>query len=186
MLEAAGIEKAWILKLAEELSRWIYTFHMPLFVALSGTIYGIQKEKGKYEEFLPFLKNKAFRLMLPFFVVWIAWNMPIKLFTGYYDGISVSWMFIQMIAPACVYLWFLESLFFVNIIIFFLEKIQDKKIERPLIIVLWMIGVILYQKMGQYHFLGDPLYYLMWFYVGMHVEKTIGYLEEKNTLPQKV
>lgn len=36
----------------------ICLFHMPLFIALSGAIFQIGLNKGKYILFLPFLKNK--------------------------------------------------------------------------------------------------------------------------------
>lgn len=44
----------------------IYLFHMPLFIALSGAIYQLGCNKGKYGEFQPFLKNKLLRILLPF------------------------------------------------------------------------------------------------------------------------
>ena len=78
----------------------IYSFHMPVFIALSGCLFALKR----YD--LRSLVSKKFkRLLISFFVVWLAWNLPIKSFTGYYNNVSVSGMFLQMIFPSCVYLW---------------------------------------------------------------------------------
>ena len=44
----------------------IYLFHMSLFVAVSGALYRLGCEHGKYAAFLPFAAVKAKRLLLPF------------------------------------------------------------------------------------------------------------------------
>ena len=37
----------------------------------------------------------------------------------------------------------------------------------------WLIGLFIYRKYDQYHFWGDPLYYILWFYVGYRIEDII-------------
>lgn len=44
----------------------------------------------------------------------------------------------------------------------------------------WCIGVILYKGLDQYHVLGDPLYYLLWFYLGYRLENMIEWLKKHN------
>ena len=39
----------------------IYSFHMPVFVAISGAIYAIQKSKAKYNNILLFVKKKVYK-----------------------------------------------------------------------------------------------------------------------------
>lgn len=46
------------------------------------------------------------------------------------------------------------------------------------VIFCWGIGVILYKGLSQYHFLGDPLYYLAWFYMGYRIEEIIKVLKK--------
>ena len=48
------------------LYRWIYTFHMPAFILLSGFVFQECKNYGKYADFIPFLKNKFRRIMVPY------------------------------------------------------------------------------------------------------------------------
>ena len=40
--------------------------------------------------------------------------------------------------------------------------------------------MVVYRKYSQYHFLGDPLYYILWFYVGYRIEDIIKWLKEKK------
>lgn len=44
----------------------IYLFHMLLFVAISGVMFQMGCDRGKYAEFVPLIKNKAERLLVPF------------------------------------------------------------------------------------------------------------------------
>lgn len=161
---------------------WIYTFHMPAFMALSGTIYSLLRKRGKYKEFGPYLRSKCLRLVLPLFTVWLLYNFPIKFFTGYYEEAAWYMVLLQILCPSNVYLWFLESLFIIHILIWILDRIQDKRAENVAIILLWLIGIVLFRKLGRYHVLGDPLYYLFWFYVGIHIENIRIWLEKRSIL----
>lgn len=170
-----GIQDTCFHQLSCELTNFIYTFHMPVFIALSGSLFAI----GKKLNVSAFIKKKAKRLLIPFFLVWVCWNIPIKYLTGYYNGISMGKLFVQMIFPSCVYLWYLECLFFVFILAYFICR-QNEKIQIAIVTLCWFIGLLLYRKYGQYHFLGDPLYYLLWFYVGYRIENIIEWCKTKK------
>ena len=58
-----GIQDTCFHVLASELTNFIYTFHMPVFIALSGSLFAI----GKRVKADAFLKKKAKRLLIPFF-----------------------------------------------------------------------------------------------------------------------
>lgn len=88
-------------------------------------------------------------------------------------------LFVQMIFPSCVYLWYLECLFFVFILAYFICR-QNEKIQIAIVTLCWFIGLLSYRKYGRYHFLGDPLYYLLWFYVGYRIESIIGWCKTKK------
>lgn len=53
---------------------------MPLFIALSGAIFQIGLNKGKYILFLPFLKNKILRIGIPFLAVGSLFLAPLLYF----------------------------------------------------------------------------------------------------------
>lgn len=85
IMEEAGIQNTVFHSLASELTNFIYTFHMPVFIALLGSLFAI----GKTIKASAFIIKKAKRLLIPFFVVWLCWNMPIKYLTGYKYGKSI-------------------------------------------------------------------------------------------------
>lgn len=162
-------------KLVSLLTGFIYTFHMPVFIALSGSIYALATERT----YSSLVFQKAKRLLIPFIVTWFVWNFPIKYLTGYYAGISIYKMLLQLILPAKVYLWYLESLFFIFVIFGLIRKLHANQ-QTIVVGLFWIIGVLLYQKLVQYHPLGDPLYYLGWFYLGYRVEDIIEILKKKG------
>lgn len=162
-------------------SDWIYTFHMPAFFALSGCLFGSQVKKGKYSLIVELIGNKAKRLIIPFVIVWLFWNFPIKILTGYYDGISVSRMAMQLFFPNRVYLWYLESLFFAFVLAWIIEhSVKSKKIKRLIVVALWAIGLLAQKEFGAFTPIGNPFRYLLWFYVGMNMDSLIVALRRKK------
>lgn len=160
-----GISDATFHRITCLVTDFIYSFHMPLFIALSGSLFALRKEQS----LRTLVRKKAKRLLIPFFGVWLMWNIPIKFFTGYYDGVSCLKIIEQMAFPASVYLWYLEALFFIFLIAWVILKLN---VNGQIIAVLlcWIVGVVIYQRYYYYHFLGDPLYYLAWFYIGYRME----------------
>lgn len=76
-------------------------------------------------------------------------------------------------------MWYLESLFFIFVIFGLIRKLHANQ-QTIVVGLFWIIGVLLYQKLVQYHPLGDPLYYLGWFYLGYRVEDIIEILKKKG------
>lgn len=54
----------------------IYSFHMPLFVFVSGMTFGVTCKKKSYQDFTSFARNKVKRLMIPYFVFALFWVLP--------------------------------------------------------------------------------------------------------------
>ena len=49
------------------IAEWMNSFHIYAFTLISGYIfYYIKYENGGYQKYLPFLKNKALRLLVPY------------------------------------------------------------------------------------------------------------------------
>lgn len=127
------------------IEKWIYAFHMPLFYCISGWFY---------KDNIPLMektKKLSLKLLVPYFsfgimyyLIWIIVNWPVSvndinvldplthlLFVNT-DGIAIS--------PA---LWFLTSLFWVEIIYCLLDKILHKQVVLLsfVIVVLAAIGI---------------------------------------------
>lgn len=98
---------------------WLNSFHIYCFVFVSGYLfYYLKKENKKYNDFMIFTKDKAYRLLIPYVFVSLCWNIPFAiyfkvpfntLFRAYILGVSPE------------QLWFLLMLFGVFILFYFLE-----------------------------------------------------------------
>lgn len=78
----------------------------------------------------------------------------------------------------CIFMVF-RMFVFVFVIASFVCKLETKK-QIVIVSFCWCIGVILYKGLDQYHVLGDPLYYLLWFYLGYRLENMIEWLKKHN------
>lgn len=163
-----GIEDTKIHILTSYLTGLIYTFHMPVFFALSGSLFCRQMIQRKWKNIGSLVANKFKRLLIPCFFVWVCWNIPIKYISGYYDGVKPQKWVLQMIFPECVYLWFLEGLFFAFIIVYFIGTLKCKEVWKiTLIFLLWVISVLQQSFLGnEWMPLGNPFKYALWFAVG--------------------
>ena len=53
------------------LTNIIYSFHMPLYMSVSGMVYALCiHDYQKYQDTARFLKNKAIRLLIPYLFFW--------------------------------------------------------------------------------------------------------------------
>lgn len=107
----------------KEIVRFIYSFHMPLFLFASGLIY-ISTKKAE-QPYLSFIRNKAFRLMIPYFSTSII-IITLKLFVGnniYVENPKTYMSFIRMLyyPEAGYFLWFIWALWWMFVIIPFFK-----------------------------------------------------------------
>ena len=93
----------------------IYSFHMPAFIFLSGTMFELHKAKYIQERKIFFYK-KAKRLLIPFFLITSLYIVPIKYIVGYWNNSSnvLQDIFLgQFLIQGNNSLWFLEVLFII-------------------------------------------------------------------------
>ena len=84
---------------------------MPLFMFISGFLFGMQIRKGKYDSIWQVAKDKARRLLLPYYVF-----MPIMMLT--YSGFSLA----PFYTGGYWHLWFLPGIFWSFIATWLLRK----------------------------------------------------------------
>ncbi|WP_028973460.1 acyltransferase family protein [Spirochaeta cellobiosiphila] len=133
------------LNFPKEIIIWLYSFHMPLFFFISG----ILAKSGKEHSIFKFIKNRAERLLVPYFMFalfsYLFWlligrrfgadsSLDINLLKPllgilYSNGIN-NWLIFN--AP----LWFLTCLFITEIEFFMISKLTR---VRMLIVLLLMI-----------------------------------------------
>lgn len=115
--------------------KFIYQFHMPMFLIFSGYFFNSQK----WTNFLPFAKVRFKQLFIPYITFTFIILLSIKLIDPSTDITG----YILQGPPHAV--WFLLSLFLSEIIFFTLYKINNKQIYILIcILVLITIGQLLY------------------------------------------
>ena len=94
---------------------FIYLFHMPLFISISGAIYAIGMQTGKYCKFSPLIINKAKRLLIPFIFVGITCLAPVLIITGLSENYVMTVVSILTGGTYIKHLWYLPALFWIFI-----------------------------------------------------------------------
>ena len=107
------------------LDQIIYSFHMPLFFVLSGFVSVKILRYSKWDERIGYIKNRAIRLLIPYFVMGILY-MPLKYVLSRFArnsyDFSSAWMLIFGENPNTT-MWFLYTLFWVSVItVIFVRK----------------------------------------------------------------
>ena len=157
----------------------IYSFHMPLFMLLSG--YSLYKYTKKYD--LEFLKKRFFRLIIPT-IVWsyLIYSVRqfefvgIKEFIPFPDSI-IEYTKILLLHPDYI-IWFLYIIFICNVIFGLQKKLISEKISI-VITILMIIGLYVLPKENfgiarlQIYF---PIFSLG-YYLAMYFEKIRKYLK---------
>lgn len=161
------VEDTIIHKLVTIAIEFIYSFHMPLFMGLSGALFYKQVKTKRYRTLFELAYIKFERLIVPFVIVSILYVIPIKYLSMYYYSSSniIRDVFIgQLLLQGNSHLWFLPTLFFCFIAIYIVEN-NVKKIT-------WYIKLIIYLVLNVVSFKIDTniinylFNYLFWFYLG--------------------
>lgn len=96
----------------------IYSFHMPLFFVLSGFVSVKILRFRNWEERKHYIQDRAFRLLIPYFVVGILY-MPLKILLARFAlkpyGLSDVWRLFLGENPD-VALWFIYILFWISVL----------------------------------------------------------------------
>jgi hypothetical protein len=168
------------------LTHFAYSFHMPLFMLVSGWLFFMTRLKesggGKNWSYSEVVKDKAMRLLLPGFVFSLVAG-ALKL--AFPDDISRQvGLNLHEIAHQYLYpndnpmreLWFIATLFW----FFLLTPLWRIVMKRALYIWLTLVTLIVlhfYHPDIQLLCIGRALDYALWFYLGLVISKT-GFVEK--------
>lgn len=102
----------------------IYGFHMPFFMFLAGCVYGFCVERGKYQKSLAFLRNKAGKLLIPYFSFGIAYVAPAMVLLGL-TGQSYGGYLLEgiLLSQNSRHLWYILALFWIFLLAIPVSKI---------------------------------------------------------------
>lgn len=111
----------------EILTTVIYSFHMPLFILVSGCVYAYCLQLGKYQQAIPFFKNKLLRIMLPYFFWGFFYVAPVMQLLGLDQNgyIRYCWKGI-ILSHNSRHLWYLFALFWIYVFVFLTKKLYHR------------------------------------------------------------
>ena len=148
------------------LTEIIYSFHMPLFMAVSGMVYSFcVNERGKYTDSVEFIKNKVFRLIIPFLFFGFAYVAPVMVGFGFTDKSYFSYCLKGIaLAKNPRHLWYILALFEIYVICAVLRKFISK--FDFLILVLLFPLALIHNQMPITLQIDSLCYYLFFFWLG--------------------
>lgn len=161
----------WMPKALELVRQFVYTFHMPLFVMLSGALFACSKTTLNKK----FIVHRAKRLLLPFLIVVAFVMVPVRFLIDYYPG-SRSALTIVLDILLCRdinYLWYLPMLFCVTVIFCFL-RYKTQLLKKHSIVMLCVFAAVsaVSAQFSMLPFaLNRTMEFLLWFYLGMILEQ---------------
>lgn len=167
------------------LSKWIYSFHMPLFIFISGYLLDYTSKNGiEKTDMIKFINKKVKRLLIPYFVISSLAYVPKYLlgkfamrpldltFSSYIHGFLYPW------DNPIIFFWFLPTLFFIMIItIYFIRMFKD---NIKMILFLSLIISVLSKKYIDIEFLNIKgiLNYLFFFVLGIGYKRYESRIDE--------
>jgi len=154
------------------LHEWIFSFHMPLFFFLSGYVF------KNNQTIKSFALKKAKTLLIPYLclgliiTVWVSCTTDVDI----YDNL------IKLLLQERVWtIWFLTSLFLVNIIYYCLLKVvRNSHLITIMSILLYLIAILYYRAGGKAMIWNTDTVMVALFY--FHV----GFIFQKNNILTKI
>lgn len=183
----AGLEWAFNVdysELASFFTKYIYSFHMSLFFAISGLLFQrIYVSKMLFVNIYSFIHRRFMRLIVPLIAVKFLICNPVNIFIGRYNPWNSRSFFIEM-----GHLWFLLALFIIcsslYVVKYYLSynKFRGGKNDIALVSISFLIMSIsaLVPNFG-IGVINSVFYYQFFFVIGMLIEtqKLWGYISTK-------
>lgn len=127
------------------IATWLNTFHIYVFVFVSGYLfYYLKYECGKYQVFKFFCWAKFKRLMIPYFFIALFWCMPFHAYFFQADIFELIKKYVFMISPS--QLWFVVMLFVIMILTFAISDFLLKRSKFQLLVIcvaIYLLGTVL-------------------------------------------
>ncbi|MDI9215790.1 MULTISPECIES: acyltransferase [Clostridium] len=158
----------------EFLVQLIYSMHMPLFFLVSGFLSLKILDMDLKKDYFSFIKNKFYRLGIPFLTLSIATNLMIIVFKIILNQPNSSKDLINMIKTIFLYpengimgaLWFLYTLFIISIISPIIVKLPMR-----FILTLGVLINIFFPKEIYFLSLNRVTFFLVYFLIGLYFRK---------------
>lgn len=156
----------------EALCNVIYDFHMPLYICVSGMVYGLCIDGyGKYENNREFIKTKFLRLLIPYLFFGILYVAPVMVLFHFTGDTYVKYCISGILfVRDSRHLWYLVVLFGIFCICAFTKKQLQNR--NPLVVfsVLLIIWAATW-KLPNIFQIKKIIYYLPFFYLGYIINR---------------
>lgn len=155
------------------ITKFIYSFHMEAFFALSGIFLRRQIENGKYKNIKELAINRFNRLIIPMLISYFIVFVPSMFLSGYYEDNKFGLIapVIQLFCPQRIYIWYVEALFIDSILLWYLLKVKCLKIRWIIVALSYLVGTVIISRLtSNTLFLGNPLKYFAWVWLGKYIE----------------
>jgi fucose 4-O-acetylase-like acetyltransferase len=155
-----------------KLTDFIYAFHMPLFFMLSGSVFALCIENGKYKNTVNFIKNKFRRLVIPYFIFGIFYVTPIMILFHFTD-MNVKEYFLNelLLANNPRHLWFILVLFWINVLAILTKYAYNNTALFIALLTASIILCFLSDYITFYFRFRSAAYYQIFFFFGMLLNK---------------
>ena len=150
------------------INTFIYFFHMPLFMCLSGYLYYRNKEEFSWHGYKEFVKKKFINLIIPyltFYLLYLGINIVFSNSVNTPKGIEELKGIINN--PMAPY-WFLYALLSIFAVIPLLEKLCKNNAKLVFSILLILKIVSLFISLPIY-FIRSTMMYGLYFYIGAFI-----------------
>lgn len=157
----------------EGVSNYIYAFHMPLFILLSGCVYGYCIENGKYQNKIEFIQKKMKKLVVPYLVFGVCYVSPVVVLLK-----LTELNFIEYVKEAIVlsfnprHLWYLLVLFWIFLLYILMSPLLCKSIKELTIAGIISIFIfVFWEKFPMHIQIRTACIYQMFFFCGILVNR---------------
>ena len=160
---------------------FIYLFHMPLFMCMSGFLYCKSKKEFTWENYKKFEKKKIINLLVPYITFYLVFILINVIFSGSVNnkrGIEdVLNIFNNPMPPY----WFLYALLSIFLLIPLVEKMlkHNKQQIFSLLIILKVISIFWKSKI---YLINSFMGYAIYFYFGSFIKEKSGLENQKQII----
>lgn len=155
----------------EALTNFIYLFHMPAFVMITGAVYFfVKRELGKYKDQKGYIQNKFVRLIVPFLFFSLFVVLPTLLYVGLIDSILMFLVKQVLLMASNTHLWYSVMIFNVFILFNFFEKKIYETDDRKVWGLFTLLHVLSFVIPNAFQ-AANTLNYAVFFYAGYWFQK---------------
>lgn len=166
----------------------VYRFHVPCFFMVSGAIFALCLNQNIYPDGITFLKKKALRLLIPYFIFGIFVVPPVLLICELSDPSEWYFFVLNLLTASNVrHLWYLYALFFIFLLMWICRRFLVKNRIKKVLLISFLLSLI-FRSFSPAAFalfqIANIFYYQFFFVCGVFLElyfdEILSFLEKKR------